>query len=185
MYNKIIVLIIYCCFVFCACSLNKQSKEQNMNLYPAKVQNFTQVGSVFKIDLDEKLGQGSSLLLFIDYDKQTSVYTVKILGAFSSVLLKAKYDENSFTYDFEPQLLQNKQVKELFEQTIKVLVSKEHHDKYKCSSSECVVSLGTDMFKNKYIFSTYNGDGFAENILCSYRRGVIKISLNLLKINNK
>lgn len=182
MYNKIIILVV-CCFIFCACSLKNQSKGQNINLYSAKAQNFAQVGSVFKIDLDEKLGQGSSLLLFVDYDKQTSVYTIKILGAFSSVLLKARYDKNSFSYDFEPQLLQNKQVKELFEQTIKVLISKDYKDKYKCSSYKCEVALGTDMFKNKYVFSSYNENGFADNILCSYRRGVIKINLHLLKVN--
>lgn len=184
MYKKIIVLIA-CCVILCSCCLKNQSKEQNMNLYPAKVQNFTVVGSVFKIDLDERLGQGSSLLLFIDYDKQNAEYVVKILGAFSSVLLKAKYAQDSFTYDFEPQLLQNKQVKELFEQTIKVLISKDYYDKYKCSLNKCEVAIGADMFKNKYTFSAYNEQGFAQNILCSYRRGVIKINLHLLKITEK
>lgn len=184
MYKKIGILIV-CCFMFCACLLKNQPKEQNINLYPAKAQNFAKVGSVFKIDLDEKLGQGSSLLLFIDYDSQTSVYMVKILGAFSSVLLKAKYVQDSFTYDFEPQLLQNKQIKELFEQTIKVLISNDYKDKYKCSLNNCEVALGSDMFRNKYIFNTYKEDGFAGNVLCSYRRGVIKINLHLLKITEK
>ena len=168
------------CLIFCACAVNKQIKEQN--LYPAKAQNFAKFSSVLKVDLDEKLGQGSSLLLFIDYNKQNSSYIIKIVGAFSSVLLKAKYEQNTFTYDFEPQILQNKQVKELFEQTIKVLISSAYNDNYKCSLNRCEVALGTDMFKNKYIFSSYNKEGFAQNVLCSYRRGVIKINLNLLKI---
>ncbi len=184
MYKKIITLIL-CCSVFGACSLRSNIKEQNSNLYPAKVQNFAEVGSVFKIDLDEKLGQGSSLLLFIDYDGQNSAYTVKILGAFSSVLLKAKYEQNSFTYDFEPQLLQNKQVKELFEQTIKVLISEDYKSKYKCSLNKCEIAVGADMFKNRYIFSAYNEKGFPGDILCSYRRGVIKINLHLLKVAEK
>lgn len=184
MYKKIAVLIV-CSFIFCACSLKNNLKEQNMSLYPAKIQNFAEVSSVFKIELDEKLGEGSSLLLFVDYDRENSIYVIKILGAFSSVLLKARYDLDSFNYDFEPQLLQNKQVKELFEQTIKILISKNYLDKYKCYVDRCEVIAGSDMFKNKYVFSNYDKEGFAENVLCSYRRGVIKINLHLLKITEK
>ena len=98
-------------------------------------------------------------------------------------MLKARYTNNSFTYDFEPQFLQNKQIKELFEQTIKVLISKDYKDKYKCSLNQCQIVLGAEMFKNKYVFSNYNKEGFAGDILCYYRRGVVKINLHLLKVN--
>lgn len=180
MFKKMITLLCFC-MVFGACSFRSQIKEQKGN--PARAQNFAEASSVFKIELDEKLGAGSSLLLFIDYDKQESFYMVKILGAFSSVLLKVKYDLNSFSYDFQPQLLENKQIKELFEQTLEVLIGQIKQENFACSFSQCVVSKGGDMFKNKYIFSAYNQAGFAQDILCYYRRGVVKINLHLLRLN--
>ena len=177
---KIINLLICFSLFFAACSFKNISGEEKS--FPAKAQNFAQVSSVFKIELDEKLGEGSSLLLFIDYDNQASAYTIKVLGAFSSILLKVRYDLTSFDYIYKPQLLENSQVQELFEQTVAALLNGEYKDKYVCSSKECSLELGSQMFKNKYILSSYNQAGFAQDILCSYRRGVIKINLRLLKI---
>lgn len=163
-----------------ACSFKAVKEGETPFSSVAKAQNFAQVSSVFKIELDDKLGTGSSLLLFIDYDGFE--YKIKVLGAFASVLLKAGYNLKDFTYDFEPEILQNKQVKELFEQTISVLVSQNYADKYNCTHNNCTLELGTTMFKNKYIFSSYNQAGFAQDILCSYRRGTVKINLQLLKV---
>ena len=181
MFKKISLLLCFCALAT-ACSLKHQPKQQALNLYSAKANNFAEVSSVFKVELDEKLGEGSSLLLAIDYDSENSLYTIKVLGAFASVLLKAQYDLNTFTYLYKPQPLENKQVQEFFEQTIKALLDREYLKKYTCSLNECSLTLGTNMFKNKYLFNSYNEEGFAQKILCSYRRGVIKISLDLLKI---
>ena len=180
MAKKIIFLLCFC--VFLTACFRTQQKTQQQNLYPAKVQNFAQVSSVFKVELDDKLGEGSSLLLSIDYNKQESVYIVKILGAFASVLLKAKYDLNTFTYDYKPEFMENPQVKDLFEQTILVLIGEQYLNKYNCNSKQCVLDLGSEMFRNKYILSSYNEQGFAGEVLCSYRRGVVKIKLELLKV---
>ncbi|GEM_PF-5176494 len=178
MYKKIVYLLVFCAFLG-ACSYNvRQGDVENV----ATAKNFAQVSSTFKIDLDEKLGEGSSLLLSIDYDKQNNLYNIKVLGAFASVLLKARYTYNTFSYDFKPALLENKQIQELFEQTIKVLISEDFYSKYECKSKECKLTLGSQMFKNNYTFSDYNTEGFAQNILCSYRRGVVKIDLHLLKV---
>ena len=173
-------LILVCLFMG-ACSLNtKQTKQNSRKPVP---QSFAGYSSVFKIDIDKNLGESSGLLLLIDYDKEKESYNIKVLGAFASILLKAKYSLNTFTYDFAPQLLQNKQVQELFEQTIKVLITNDYNSKYECRLNECNLTLGSQMFKNKYIFSSYNKEGFAEDILCSYRRGTAKINLQLLKVS--
>ncbi len=181
MYKRIFYLLVFC-ILLGACSFKIQQKDVGINTFSAIGKNFARASSVFKIDLDEKLGEGSSLLLSIDYDEPNNFYNIKILGAFASVLLKAKYQENNFYYDFKPELLENKQVQELFEQTIKVLISDDYSSKYDCKIKQCTLSLGTQMFKNNYTFEAYNKEGFAQNILCSYRRGVIKINLHLLKI---
>ena len=181
MYKRVFVLIIFCAFLG-ACSFNMQSKSDNLSAFPAVAKNFAQVSGIFKIDLDEKLGEGSSLLLYIDYDKQQNLYNIKILGAFASVLLKTKYQNDAFVYDFKPELLANKQAQELFEQTIKVLVSEDFNSKYECKAKECKLRLGSQMFTNNYTFAEYNNDGFAQNVLCSYRRGVVKVNLHLLKV---
>ncbi len=178
MYKKVFYLLFFCAFLG-ACSFNiKQGDAEHV----ATATNFAKVSSTFKIDLDEKLGEGSSLLLSLDYDKQNNLYNIKVLGAFASVLLKAKYNVDTFSYDFKPALLENKQVQELFEQTIKVLISEDFYSRYECKSTECQLTLGSQMFTNKYTFTKYNNDGFAQNILCSYRRGVVKIDLHLLKV---
>lgn len=180
MTKKNIFLLCFCVFLF-ACSTT-QKKDTQQNSYPAKVQNFAKLSSVFKVELDEKLGEGSSLLLSIDYDKQDSFYTIKVLGAFASVLLKVKYDLDTFTYDYKPAFLENQQVKELFEQTTKVLIGDQYLSNYSCTSKQCILDLGSEMFRNKYTFSSYNEQGFAKDIVCSYRRGVVKIKLELLKV---
>lgn len=181
MCKGICFLLGFCIFLG-ACSFKIQQKDLGVDTFSATGKNFAQVSSVFKIDLDEKLGEGSSLLLSLDYDEQNNLYNIKILGAFASVLLKAKYQENNFYYDFKPELLENKQVQELFEQTIKVLIGNDYSSKYDCKTKQCTLFLGTQMFKNKYTFEAYNKEGYAQNVLCSYRRGVIKINLHLLKI---
>ena len=181
MYRKIVFLLCFCVLLG-ACAFKTSRKQQEISSFPAKVQNFAYASSVFKVDLEENLGQNSNLLLLIDYDAQNDFYTIKIVGAFASVLLKAKYDLNTFTYDYKPAFLENKQAEELFEQTVKVLLGQDYLNKFKCSLNKCELVLGGEMFKNKYIFSAYNQEGFAGNIFCSYRRGLIKFNLNLLKI---
>ena len=179
--RKKLSFLLISCIVFGACSFNVTKTHEEKTI-SANIGNFGKVSTTFKIDLDEKLGEGSSLLLSIDYDKQNNLYNIKILGAFASILLKAKYNHNNFSYDFKPALLENKQVQDFFEQTIKVLISEDFYSKYECKSKECKLTLGSQMFKNNYTFSDYNTDGFAQNVLCSYRRGVVKIDLHLLKI---